>query len=1139
VATAVIVGALVVGESMRESLRALTVERLGRIETVIVPGGFFVASDVAPSECAALMYFPSAMVEFVPASPSSDRPIVRRASSVSAIGIDQEFWALDVTGLDTMPVPGDDEVILNESLASELGVQKGDLVTVRLPTEGAVPADSPLGRRDATSEGLPRMRISQVIPDRGLGRFALTPDQAAPKNVFLNRETIAQVLDRNGQANALLFDRKVTVQCGEGQGSSSGDGVVHVGLDRLGLKWQTVAQVFSDDSGSQTIFQYDQLTSERLLLPSAAVEALSPRGDTSAHPVMTYLANAIERLDESGNVAATVPYSIVTAIDSSETLPLDFDRDAQARSEVEFDSAIPMVVNSWTADRLGAKVGTVLRVAYYEPEVEDGNEIERYFNCIVTQIVPITRPAKPYDRRRAAQFDQPPTIYNDPHLTPTVPGVTDQASISDWDLPFPLKRKIDPEDDDYWNRYRLTPKVFFRLQDGQRLFGSRFGNVTSLRFPTGVLSEEDILKRLNPRLNDLGWSPMPIREGQMAASSGTTPFDGLFLALSSFVIFSAILLIVMLIRLSLQTRLRQLGVLSAVGWSVTRITRMLLAESVLLCGLGSILGGGLGIVYGKMILAGLTTWWVGAVTVPFLEFYASPITLLSGVFIGFLISILTVGWICRRIGRRDPRELLTGRDDESSVGSSRSRTVTRWVLISLVVVAIALMIMGGTQGGAKAAGGLVGGGMMILVASVMAIHQNLSQRSVSTDADSIQTRSFQTRSLAKLAQTNAARSPLRSTLAIALMAVASFLIIAMTAFALRPTDGGTGGFEGIGTTSSPIYKDISDRKVQKSFLGPDSESMAKVTIEPFRRRLGQDASCNNLYRANAPTILGVRPRFAKSDRSIDFDWASHEAIDEGESVWSLLQSSASGSADEPIPVVIDQNTAMWALGMTGGVGQIKAFEYDQQTLHFRVVGLLAGSVLQGSLMIGEDNFTRSFPAISGYSFFLIDTASSASIDQVAEVMESRFSDVGMDIQPSHDVLAALLAVQNTYLRTFQSLGALGLLLGTVGLAVAQWRSVLQRRGELAVMRAVGFTQRRLAGLVIGETVSLLVLGIGCGLLCALSGVIPIWIGGGAPADVWGPVTSVFGILVFGIAVALVVALGVLRMPLIESLRSED
>ena len=100
---------------------------------------------------------------------------------------------------------------------------------------------------------------------------------------------------------------------------------------------------------------------------------------------------------------------------------------------------------------------------------------------MVTDVVPITRPATPYRRRREATFDQPPTVYNDPDLTPSVPGVTDQDSISDWDLPFPLKRDISKEDDAYWNDYRLTPKAFLPLRDGQRLFGSRFGQTTGIR----------------------------------------------------------------------------------------------------------------------------------------------------------------------------------------------------------------------------------------------------------------------------------------------------------------------------------------------------------------------------------------------------------------------------------------------------------------------------------------------------------------------------------------------------------------------------------------------------------------------------------------------------------------------------------
>ncbi len=105
--------------------------------------------------------------------------------------------------------------------------------------------------------------------------------------------------------------------------------------------------------------------------------------------------------------------------------------------EPTVDLVCPVVLNSWAAERSMPSVGTPLRVAYYEPEVEKGKEIERYFDAIVTDIVPITEPVDTViGARREATFEQPPTVYNDPDLTPLVPGVTDQDSISDWDLPF-------------------------------------------------------------------------------------------------------------------------------------------------------------------------------------------------------------------------------------------------------------------------------------------------------------------------------------------------------------------------------------------------------------------------------------------------------------------------------------------------------------------------------------------------------------------------------------------------------------------------------------------------------------------------------------------------------------------------------
>ncbi len=219
----------------------------------------------------------------------------------------------------------------------------------------------------------------------------------------------------------------------------------------------------------------------------------------------------------------------------------------------------------------------------------------------------------------------------------------------------------------------------------------------------------------------------------------------------------------------------------------------------------------------------------------------------------------------------------------------------------------------------------------------------------------------------------------------------------------------------------------------------------------------------------------------------------------------------------------------------GGIGETKSFEYHEgQPLHFQVVGLLSNSVLQGKLLIGEANFTTAFPDISGYRYFLADVPEEKKTE-VAEIMEDRLGDVGMDVSDSATVLSGMLAVQNTYLKTFQSLGGLGLLLGTIGLAIAQMRNVIERRREIAVMRAIGFTQRRVSRIVLRETFWLLMVGIGCGALCAALAVIPhAWTQGIAP-PVIKPLVIVAGILTFGMLAGVLAVRQVSRMPLSRSL----
>ncbi len=1138
-AAAVIIGALLVGDSMRGSLRGLTVERLGKTESAVVPGAFFDIDGITTDEFrpVALILFASGVVESrAGESGNGSSGDLRRAGSVQVIGCDESFWQLDVSGVTPKEIPSDDGVVLNQAAADELQVEIGDMVTVRLPVEQAVPADSPLGRRDIQTEGLPRMKVLDIIADRGIGRLSLAASQASPQNIFVNRETIADVLDRNGQANTLLFDSVIDRES------------LNVDITDLGLKLERVQQQFTAGDGSvDTIFDYYSITSDRLMLPEAAVERVVEKvGAESATAVMTYLANAIERLDKDGNVVASVPYSTLTAIDSTEALPLRYDAlTVQRKETAESGDAIAMVINDWTATQLDAQPGTPLRVAYYEPEVEKGKEIERYFDAIVSDIVPVTAPATPYRRRRPATFDQPPTVYNDPHLTPTVPGVTDQDSISDWDLPFQLTREISDADDSYWENYRLTPKAFIPLADGQRLFGSRFGQTTGLRIAATAAPDVEALsaevrQSLSPILDELGWSVRPIRQQQLAASSGTTPFDALFLSLSFFVILAAVMLIAMLFRLGLVQRLKQFGTLLAVGWTPRRVASLALVEGVLVAAVGVLLGIVGGIGYAVFVLWALRNWWVGAVTVPFLTFHWTPTSLFIGAAASWLVAVVTIAWTARSLKKAHAQTLLSGRDtDQQQVRTSKTadRSAAKdklpMVAGAMAVLAIIVAAAGAVAGGQAAAGGFVGGGMMLLFASLIWIFSRLRRpRRIESSGDQKTLRRF---SLGGLASRNASRHPLRSTLTVGLMASAAFLIIAITAFRLQPTERGTGGFDLVGQTATPVLRDLSDPAVQSELLGPDARELTGAQIVPIRLRPGQDASCNNLYQAAQPTVLGIPESFGPIAQ---FDWASHAPVSDDESPWQLLHADAKGTAEDPIAVIIDQNTAMWSLQMRGGVGEVKSFEYESgRQVYFRVVGLLSNSVLQGRLMIGESNFEKQFAHISGYRFFLVGGAPERT-DAIASTLENRLGDVGMDVSDAGTVLAGMLAVQNTYLRTFQSLGALGLLLGTIGLAVSQLRSIYERRQELAVMRAMGFTRRRLAAFVMSETASLLLTGIGCGVLCAIFAVFPYAVLSGLKPPVIEPLVVVVGIILFGMLAGLFAVRSVVRMPLLESLRGE-
>src|SRR5260370_5944838 len=124
-------------------------------------------------------------------------------------------------------------------------------------------------------------------------------------------------------------------------------------------------------------------------------------------------------------------------------------------------------------------------------------------------------------------------------------------------------------------------------------------------------------------------------------------------------------------------------------------------------------------------------------------------------------------------------------------------------------------------------------------------------------------------------------------------------------------------------------------------------------------------------------------------------------------------------------------------------------------------------------------------------------APSKGVADVSGTLSRALQDVGLEMTPTVQRLNAFNSVQNTYLGTFQILGGLGLLLGSAGLGVVVLRNVLERRGELALLQAVGFRRLTLQWLVLSEHAGLLWLGLGVGLVSALVAILPVLLAPGA------------------------------------------
>jgi len=1135
VGTAVLTGALLVGDSLQGSLRELTLEQLGWVDQALVGGRFF-REELAQS-LPAERTSPVILLQGSASSGTGPR------SRTTVLGVDDGFWPpnqrppeLGLFG------KGDQaEAVLNRTLAEVLKVRVGDQVTLNVQKAEAIPRETLLGKRK--TEDLMKaltVTVRLILPDNGMGRFSLKPSPEAARNAFLPLNYLQKRLDLPGRANAILVggphkdpqkeiarhlilsDWNLTLRTPEDRARAfvryldprnRGGRVARFRWEgRVPKELAKKADANGELTAAQVVDYYRQhrnylsLESGQMFLEPAVVRAAKATASGGIEESLVYLADSIS------DGKADVPYAIIAGVDGTK------ENDLRPLGYPLKDNEIALTM--WPGSPLKTKPGDPITVTYYVDD-DQGKLARKQKVFVLARLVPLEGKA------------------DDPDLTPQFPGITDKLDMGSWENPpFPYDpKRIKQADEEFWKRYRTTPRAYVNLDTAQKLWASRFGNLTSLRIPlnsgdAGKAASQfaaSLLASLDPQQG--GFVFQDVKKQALQAGSGSTDFSGLFLGFSFFLIAAALLLVGLLFRLNLDRRAAEIGLLLAVGFRRRTVRLLLLSEGAAL----GIVGGGVGlaaaVLYASLLLDFLSRNWPGEQRLTFLRFHGDFHSFINGYFAALAVSVLTILWATRVLARVSPKGLLAGETSAPEPAGGRKRRWS-WIVVGVSALGgIGCLAAGFAVTGHEAqAGSFFGSGMFALSALLAGLW-------IWMRGTRHETLALGTGALARLGVRNASRHPVRSMLTVGLLASATFLVVAVQSFHRNAgadfydKNAGSGGFRLLAESDVPLFQDLNAPAGRADLFFPKDvpDVFQNATFYPFRVRAGDDASCLNLYQPLKPRILGVPPSL--SDRGgFHFKNGLWKTDADKSNPWLLLQQGA----DDAIPVIADATTAQYALHVgLGDTLEIADDEGTKQTL--RIVGLLEDSIFQSELLMADADFKRLFPRQEGFAFFLVDTP-----PERAEAVKSALESAGIPlfVTPTAKRLESYLAVENTYLATFQALGGLGLLLGALGLAVVLLRSVWERRGELALLRALGFRRRALNRLVLAENCFLLVLGLAVGTVSAILAVTPHLLGMGGQIG-WLPLFGLLGLVLFvGLGAAALAVAATLRAPLLTALRRE-
>lgn len=516
-------------------------------------------------------------------------------------------------------------------------------------------------------------------------------------------------------------------------------------------------------------------------------------------------------------------------------------------------------------------------------------------------------------------------------------------------------------------------------------------------------------------------------------------FGAIALIVGTFIIYNTFSMIV-------AQRLRELALLRAIGASRSQVGRSVVSEAVVIGLIGSALGlaAGIGLAFGLSALLnafdlGLPT---GSLTV-------LPRTAIVALLVGLIVTVASAYAPARRAAKVPPVEAM--RSEFASAGDSlRLRTV----LGAVLAVAGGVLVYVGAQGTGKGAAVTVGLGALGLILAVLLAAPALSRPMVLVLG--VLTRPFG--AIGQMARNNAVRNPRRT---------------AATAFALTLGLMLVSAIGILGASAKTSVGVLIDKGVKAEYVlaGP--------------QMIGAPIGAVDAVRSEVPGIsdvTGIRVVAFKIDGEQLAATSPDGPIDPVMDIDMIGGSST--VADRGVLVAeTEAGDHGWKLG-----DKVEITSLDNKKLELTVGGVYADNPLLGPMVVDPGVYEQLMPpSLRTNIFVLVKAAPGADLTAMRTNLEKATEPfVVVQVQDHEEFKGAQGKQINTLLAILYGLLALAVVIAVLGIINTLALSVVERRREIGMLRAVGTQRSQVRRTIYLESMLIAIFGAIVGLVLGVA-----------------------------------------------------